>query len=105
MNVARVFPAKHVRQSLSRHRWPAFDQQEGGFMVTSRVALAGAMRLDPDEMTHRTKPALLPRGHEALDPRPTVKRNTEAVGLEHALQLLKRRDKPAPLAVVGATPP
>src|SRR5437867_1085387 len=56
-------------------------------------------------MAHGSEATCLPCLHEALDPRPTVKRNAKAVGLQEATKLAEAWTKPGVGIVVEATAP
>jgi len=103
--VAGIFPRQDVAQGPGRPRRPALGEQVADFVLPGRVADARGVLLHPGQMTDGTESSFSPRGHELVDPGPSVEGGTNGVRLQDAMDFPEGRQKPIGIVVVHAPPP
>src|ERR1035437_3995761 len=98
--VAGIMPVQHVGRRSAWEGGKALGQQIGGFMLIPQVTGLGRIALAEDDMPGNAEACLAPRGHEHIGLVPAVEADTQAVGLQDAVDLREGGFEPCVIVIV-----
>lgn len=101
--VAAVHEVNHVADGVRRLFRVALRQQIRAFMLVTQMAGSGGIALQEYQMADNTEACGFPGGHEAVDMRPAVETDAEAVAGKDTIYFGKGRFQPGVVIIVFET--